>query len=205
DPFIMSDAELVGISLLETGHRVLANQHGIECPAFEQRLPLPHKGRREQPLAYVFVYVGEFVNKENGPDIAPALPRLNQMGGGEHAGAELLKGGGDTLEVPGPVMFEDIGHIKVMHEPLVQRIDAGPNEAALCFGGVNGPQAKVDGEVRRPEAFRQLPQYRRLPRPFLPVEHETLAEWSAGELVVNAVQQFLAAEEHLLLLDRGAA
>src|SRR5215471_15900771 len=102
-------------------------------------------------------------------------------------------------------MFEDIGHIKVMHEPLVQCIDAGLNEAALRLGGVDGPQAEVHGEVRGPEAFCQLPQHRRLPGSFLPVEDETLAERPAGELAVNAVKELLAAEEHLLLLDRGAA
>src|SRR5262249_8911105 len=92
-----------------------------------------------------------------------------------------------------------------MHEPLVPRIDAGLDEAALCPGRINSPQAEVDGEVRRPEALRQLPQYRGLPGPLLPVEHETLAERPAGELAVDAVEEFLTAEEHLLLLDRGAA
>src|SRR5690242_20019788 len=102
-------------------------------------------------------------------------------------------------------MFKDIGHVEIMHEPLVHRIDAGLNEAALRLGGVNGAQAEVDGEVRWPEAFGQLPEHRRLPGPFLPVEHEALAEWPAAELLVNAVEEFLAPEEHLLLLDRGAA
>src|SRR5262249_40150652 len=92
-----------------------------------------------------------------------------------------------------------------MHEPLVQRIDASLDEAALSPGRINSPQAEVDGEVRRPEALRQLPQYRGLPGPLLPVEHETLAERPAGELAVDAVEEFLTAEEHLLLLDRGAA
>src|SRR6516162_1653472 len=92
-----------------------------------------------------------------------------------------------------------------MHEPLVQRVDAGLNEAALGLAGVNGPLAEGNGEVRRPEAFGQLPQHRGLPGSFLPVEHETLTERPAGELAVNAVEELLAAEEHLLLLDRGAA
>src|SRR6516225_7168039 len=102
-------------------------------------------------------------------------------------------------------MLKDIGHIKVMHEPLVQRVNAGLNKAALRLAGVNGTQAERNGEVRRPEAFGQLPQHRRLPGSFLPVEHETLTERPTGELAVNAVQELLAAEEHLLLFDRGAA
>src|SRR5215472_576746 len=102
-------------------------------------------------------------------------------------------------------MFHDVGHVKVKHEPVVQRVDACLHKAALRLGRVNGPEAELDGQIRRPKAFLQLPQYRGLPRSFLAVEHETLAERPAGDLAVNTLKEFSPAEEHLLLLDRGTA
>jgi hypothetical protein len=36
DPLVMGDAELVRVRLLEAGHGVLADQHGVERPAFEK-------------------------------------------------------------------------------------------------------------------------------------------------------------------------
>src|SRR5215470_177332 len=92
-----------------------------------------------------------------------------------------------------------------MYEPLVQRVDTCLHKAALRLGRVNGAQAEVDGQVRRVEPFSQLPQYRRLARPFLPIQHETLAERPAGDLAVNTLEEFSPPEEHLLLLDRSAA
>src|SRR6185437_9831725 len=205
DPLVVGDAELVRVRLLETGHGVLADQHGIERPAFEKRLPLPHEGRREQSLTYVFVHVGEFVDEENGPDIAPALAGLQHARRGTHAAPEALNGRGFNLKFPRPVLFHDIRHIKVMHEPFVQRVDTSLHKAALRLGRVNGAQAEVDGQVRRVEPFSQLPEYRRLTGSFLPVEHEALAERPAGDLAVDTLEEFSPPEEHLLLLDRSTA
>jgi hypothetical protein len=86
------------------------------------------------------------------------------------------------------VLFHDVRHVKVMDEPLVQRVDTCLHKAALRLGRVNGAQAEVDGQVRRVEPFSQLPQHRRLAGSFLPVEHETLTERPAGDLAVNTLE-----------------